>query len=257
MRVRPIVTISTALLLCGVGAQQVSASAALPTPRCRGVVATIVGTNRSDRLVGTAGRDVVLAGRGWDHVSGLGGNDLICGGPGADHLYDGAGADRVYGGADGLLFDEDQYGDVLVDGPGNDVLDGGPGLYGTDRGLDKLRFDNAHQGVVVDLAARFAIVNGNKEHIASFEDVAGSRYADKLYGDAAYQSMSGLAGDDTIVGRGRIDFLYAGTGNDELRGGLGDDYLQGGAGTDTGRGGPNWRFGDNCDNVEVERGCEH
>ena len=56
----------------------VAPSAAAATA-CFGEKPTIVGTNRDDRLRGTAGRDVIQALDGNDQIRGLGGNDLLCG----------------------------------------------------------------------------------------------------------------------------------------------------------------------------------
>lgn len=76
-------------------------------PRCGGERATIVGTRRGDRLVGTPGDDVIYAGRGKDKVNGRGGDDIICGGAGNDRLKGGPGADRLIGGKgrDRLILD--------------------------------------------------------------------------------------------------------------------------------------------------------
>jgi Ca2+-binding RTX toxin-like protein len=49
--------------------------------------------------------------------------------------------------------------------------------------------------------------------------------------------MSGLSGDDTLVGGDRADSLDGGAGNDSLNGGNGDDTLIGGTGNDTLMGG--------------------
>ncbi len=76
---------------------------------CAGTDATIVGTERADRLVGTAGPDVIAGLGGKDTLIGKGGDDLICGGRGADVLRGGVGADLLKG------------------GPGADLLKGGPG----------------------------------------------------------------------------------------------------------------------------------
>jgi len=52
--------------------------------RCMGLRATIIRTNRSDRIVGTRRRDVIHGLAGNDVIYGLRGNDIICGGPGRD-----------------------------------------------------------------------------------------------------------------------------------------------------------------------------
>lgn len=67
--------------------------------RCLGHKATIVGTRRGEKLVGTPHRDVIAALAGDDRVFGRGGNDLICGGRGNDRLVGGKGRDALSGGA--------------------------------------------------------------------------------------------------------------------------------------------------------------
>jgi uncharacterized delta-60 repeat protein len=87
-------------------------------PRCAGKKATIVGTNRADKLKGTRRNDVIVALGGNDKVDGARGNDLICAGDGNDTVKGGAGNDRLYG----------QNGkDTVAGGPGKDALAGGNG----------------------------------------------------------------------------------------------------------------------------------
>jgi hypothetical protein len=97
-------------------------------PRCAGKVATIVGTKRGERIVGTNKRDVIVARGGHDRIFGLGGNDIICaglgndrvvGGPGVDFIYGQPGRDRLYGGPGP---------DVLAGQLDNDTLNGGSGI---------------------------------------------------------------------------------------------------------------------------------
>ena len=90
---------------------------ALP-PTCRGIQATIVGTEGNDVRTGTSGKDVMVGLGGNDKLSGLAGNDLICGGAGKDGLKGGKGNDKLYGEAGR---------DTLRGGPGKDKLKGGPG----------------------------------------------------------------------------------------------------------------------------------
>jgi Ca2+-binding RTX toxin-like protein len=85
---------------------------------CRGIAATIVGTDGSDVRTGSQGQDVVVALGGNDTLSGLGGNDVICGGAGKDTLKGGKGKDSLLG----------QKGkDALNGGPGRDFCKGGKG----------------------------------------------------------------------------------------------------------------------------------
>ncbi|OFW65473.1 MAG: hypothetical protein A2Z12_09315 [Actinobacteria bacterium RBG_16_68_21] len=93
------------------------------TPTCRGMAATMVGTDGNDRLTGTSRDDVIVAKGGNDVVDGAGGDDTICGGAGDDVISGGNGSDWLSG------------------GDGDDDLDGGPQhdtLKG-DAGLDRLR----------------------------------------------------------------------------------------------------------------------
>lgn len=78
--------------------------------RCKGKVATIVGTPKGDRIKGTRRADVIVAGGGNDTVLASPKRDVVCGGPGRDRLAGGAG------------------GDVLLGGRGNDTLIGGSGV---------------------------------------------------------------------------------------------------------------------------------
>jgi hypothetical protein len=66
--------------------------------RCGGRVATIVGTDRGEKIRGTKGADVIATIGGDDRIAGRGGNDRICGGGGNDRLSGGGGRDRISGG---------------------------------------------------------------------------------------------------------------------------------------------------------------
>jgi Ca2+-binding RTX toxin-like protein len=89
-----------------------------PPPTCKGIAATIGGTNGDDVRRGTPGKDVMVGLGGNDKISGLAGNDLICGGPGRDTLKGGKGKDSLLG----------QSGkDALKGGGGKDLCKGGKG----------------------------------------------------------------------------------------------------------------------------------
>ena len=74
-----------------------------PDPvKCRGEVATLVGTEGNDRqankLLGSRGRDVIVALKGRDKVQASDNDDIVCGGPGDDQLIGGKGEDLLRGG---------------------------------------------------------------------------------------------------------------------------------------------------------------
>jgi uncharacterized protein len=98
-----------------------------PFPTCRGLVATIVGTDAGDVLTGTDGADVIVALGGNDVVLGLAGNDVVCAGDGVDVVAAGTGSDTVLGQAGVDLLAGEAGDDVLAGGEGIDVLAGGPG----------------------------------------------------------------------------------------------------------------------------------
>jgi Ca2+-binding RTX toxin-like protein len=85
---------------------------------CKGLPATIVGTEGRDVRVATQGSDVIVGLGGNDTLSGLAGKDVICGGPGKDTLKGGEGKDTLLG----------QVGkDALKGGRGKDLCKGGKG----------------------------------------------------------------------------------------------------------------------------------
>jgi Ca2+-binding RTX toxin-like protein len=105
-------------------------------PTCKGLLATIVGTEGSDVRTGSQGQDVMVGLGGNDTLSGLGGNDVICGGKGADSLKGGAGNDelggqkgndKLYGQKGNDKLSGKSRNDTLKGGPGNDKLKGGGG----------------------------------------------------------------------------------------------------------------------------------
>ena len=67
--------------------------------KCLGKRATVVGSNRSQTLRGTAGADVIVGLGGADTIKGLDGADKVCGGGGNDTLIGGPGRDQLSGGS--------------------------------------------------------------------------------------------------------------------------------------------------------------
>ncbi len=164
-----------------------------PAPLCKGVEATIVGTDGDDTIIGTPGDDVIWAGPGHDHIEGLGGNDLICAGAGNDTILAGAGNDTVYA----------QNGDdMLFGGTGHDHLLGEAGN------------DRAGGG------------DGN-------DTITGGAGIDHLIGGTGDDLLTGKGSNDTLDGGPGADDLRGSWGNDTLDGGPGPDHIDGGPATDT------------------------
>ena len=132
-------------------------------------------------ITGTAGDDNIVGTAGNDVIAGLAGNDTIDGGGGND---------------------------IICGGPGNDTIIG-------NTGIDTVSYAESTTAVTVNLAAGTATGEGT-DTLSGIENVVGSPLADKLTGDANANSLSGLAGNDTIDG-----------------GSAGNDALDGGAGLDT------------------------
>ncbi len=161
-----------------------------------------------ENLTGSENADTLYGDQGANVISGRGGNDWLQGRSGNDALLGGEGDDVLSGGA------------------GADLLDGG-------NGQDRAQYYMSRQGLTVDLAnpsANTGIAAGDS--FVSIEDLAGSRFADTLGGDANANRLFGNEGNDTLNGRAGNDQLIGGQGDDVLIGGAGNDTLSGGAGHD-------------------------
>jgi Ca2+-binding RTX toxin-like protein len=170
-------------------------------------------------LRGSARADTLAGGTGADTILGRGGDDQLMGGPGADRLRGGAGADRLEGGPGN---------DRLFGGAGNDVLTGGPGgdLLRGGRGQD--RADHGAAAGPVRASLRDPATNAGEaagDRYRGIEDLAGSRFADRLEGNGRANRLEGGAGDDTILGGAGDDTIIGGPGNDRLEGGAGADVF--------------------------------
>ena len=190
---------------------------------CFGRAPTILGSNGADdELVGTPGDDVIHARGGRDWVYGRGGNDRICGGAGENFVFGEGGNDKL-----------DASGGRVTGGPGNDLMKN-----------SDVWFLSSPNGIVVDLADGTARGLG-RDRLVNIRDVVGSKFEDKIRGDASENHFSGLAGADTLDGRGGQDYLsgetfhpdgedkfYGGAGGDFLFGTRGDDRMDGEGGTD-------------------------
>ena len=131
----------------------------------------------------------------------------------------------------------------FVGGAGVDSINGAGGF-------DELAFWNvgdnnlAGHGIVVDFTAAMNVVDdgyGNSENAVGIERITGSRFADRLTGDAGKNAfwgnddndtLSGGRGEDDLNGEWGLDRIVAGTGNDHISGGGENDTLTGNGGSD-------------------------
>ncbi|MEX2693376.1 calcium-binding protein [Rhizobium mongolense] len=153
-----------------------------------GVIVEVLKGN--DTLTGANLSDEMMGFAGNDSISGKGGNDILYG-------YDG--------------------NDTIIGGTGADEIDGGAGS-------DTASYVGASVGVVASLANHTGNTNeGAGDVYTSIESLAGSSYADRLYGDYGSNFLSGGTGNDYLTGSGGGDWLYGGTGADQLVGGANSD----------------------------------
>lgn len=215
-------------------------------PKCFGERATIVGTNRSDRLRGTPQDDVIVARGGADDIKSRAGNDLICAGRGPhannllETIYMGPGADRLKGGPGKDIVRGSGGRDVMFGGMGNDILQG---MSGADELWGGSRHDLLYPGPGPD-----AVYGGRRRDTVSYEEVEAPMEVDLALGRArgeGYDILSGVENvhgstvyENVLIGDDGPNWLVGGDPSEVLRGGGGNDHLAGNFGRDQLRGGP-------------------
>ncbi|HEX8257939.1 MAG TPA: sulfatase-like hydrolase/transferase, partial [Allosphingosinicella sp.] len=234
----------------------------------------LYGMGGADAIRGTGGKDVLDGGAGDDHLEGYAGDDVIAGGDGNDRIDGASGHDTAsYAGAasavtvalgplgaqdtsgagiDTLTFIEGLAGsgwdDVLTGngvansidgGAGSDLIEGGAGddRLGGGSGVDTVSYGSAEAAVEVSLAVAAAQATGGAgtDTLASFENIFGSAYNDKLTGNDGVNLISGGAGDDRLdggLGYDTISYASAGAGVSVSLADAGPQQT-GGAGIDT------------------------
>lgn len=199
---------------------------------------TLNGDAGLDLLHGETGDDSMRGGDGIDALFGNEGNDTLDGGAGDDEVVGGIGDDVLSGGLDADGIDGGEGHDVLIGnagadlltgGLGDDQLFGGSGADGLDGGLgnyDIVSYQTSSFGLTIDLGGLAPLNQSGDargDTFLNFEELRGTRFADRLTGDALNNVLSGGSGDDTIDGSVGNDTVIGGTGNDNLTGGLGID----------------------------------
>ena len=164
----------------------------------------VIGSAHSDNLTGNAGNNV---------LTGLGDDDELIGGEGDDTLEGGAGADELDG----------DNGNATQTRSANDTLSYMSSDAGVSVNLATASASGGHatgdeietqRGVDHDSDATTDPID-----VATFENVTGSMYSDRLTGDHRDNKLDGGAGDDTLKGAGGADKLTGGPGADMLDGG--------------------------------------
>ncbi len=187
------------------------------------------GSADADLILGTEGRDRVMAFAGDDNIAVFGGRDVVFGGSGDDNISGGAGRDSLYG---------DDGNDLISGGLDADWISGGEGddrLYG-EAGDDHIQGDGGHD-LLDGGAGKDTLLGGDGDDTASGGDqddvIAGGLGDDALSGDAGKDIQFGDDGQDTVLGGTGEDVLFGGLGADHLFGGADNDVMSGDEGGDT------------------------
>ena len=163
------------------------------------MMASFVGSDLPDTIIGTSGDDTIDGGKGDDHLFGMGGNDQIDGAEGADYIEGGSGDDVIDGG---------EGNDLIWGVDGNDTLSGGTDsdqVFGG-AGNDVLQ---EPVGSTFDQDGPDTLYGGSGDDIGD-----GAEGNDLLYGGLGADTLYG-AQFDPFHERER-DTLYGGDGVDEL-----------------------------------------
>jgi Ca2+-binding RTX toxin-like protein len=222
---------------------------------CLGQAATIVGTDRSDRLIGTEGNDVIVGLGDEDSIEGRGGNDRICGGTATDKLRGNSGNDIIHdkehkygtygdrlawGGRGDDRIDLGKWPEV-VGGPGNDRL---RGLYvfggpGDDVLIGEILVGGPDDDRLRGVVGKYTTADNYRSRRPAYID--GKRHLIRAQGTDSYRNLDYIGGtshDDVYIGGSDRDSFYGGEGNDLFRGRGGDDRALGNQGFDRLYGGP-------------------
>ena len=165
-----------------------------------------------------AGTDQLIS---IENITGSNFDDVIKGNSDSNILSGSGGNDLLYGQG------ED---DILFGGAGDDLLDGGDGLDTASYedftfGLDLM--NGSKLGVFIDLNLVGAQYNrgAGLDTFVSIENVTGSQFDDRIFGNYLDNVLKGGAGADILAGFNGNDILIGGSEGDYLSGGQGNDIF--------------------------------
>ena len=206
-----------------------------------GDMVTVTGDSSAETISGTAMVDTIIAGLGDDVLNGNGGDDIINGQAGVDNINGGAGDDNLQGGLGNDTLNGDADNDTLFGQADDDVLNGGAGddlLHGQ-AGADQMDGGDGDDRLYVDSAdtliqggSGFDYVHADAGQALNF-DVAAANI-EWVYGHFGADILDASSATTRVVlhGRGNVDILTTGSGDDTIVGGFANDIITGGAGND-------------------------
>ena len=189
-----------ALVLAGGAGQGVTLGAAAEAAGVNSVDASAGNTSTINLSAYAALNTTLTTGLGKDTVSGGGGNDKISTSTGNDSLSGGAGNDSLSGGI------------------GADAMDGGPGndTYQVNNELDSVTDSGGID--LVRATIDYTLADGIEKLLLPGSDLlngTGNDLANVITGNINANQLSGMGGNDTLVGgAGGFDMLNGGAGAD-------------------------------------------
>jgi Ca2+-binding RTX toxin-like protein len=197
------------------------------------IAQTLIGSEANNRLNGLGGNDVLEGGAGADILDGGAGIDgaTYANATGAVFVDLGGyalessdttglfGASSITVSQDTLIAIENvigsNFGDRIYGDANNNILGGGNGsdiLYGGN-GLDTVSFMTNSGAVFADFFGRYALetttttgtvmasdVIVSTDYYFEFENIIGSRFGDRIYGNTTDNVLSGFGGSDILYG---------------------------------------------------------
>jgi Ca2+-binding RTX toxin-like protein len=188
--------------------------------------AVLSGLDGNDHLTGSLGNDYLNGGSGNDVLVGREGDDTMLGGSGNDvyAIWNGSGADIIAdegGLVDTLRFVTNtgggEAGGLTTYRQGNSLFFRS---YTSDTEWDLGEIKN-FQGKGYIERMHYVDGDGSTYYISLAKGGTGSAVADWISSTAAGGTLSGLVGNDVLIGYTAADTLKGGAGNDALYGGPG------------------------------------